>query len=860
MRHRAYVSLIVYSVLALATSRQGFAQPGSPPVVSTAALAHDNVQEDFPAMCLDGDGVPWIVYIEYNGKADELKIARKTQSGLQTLGTLAGPGIIHQPAVACDGKGAIWAVWSELDSKNAWHLNARRIVDGKIQAEVVELEGSSGSAIFADAGTDRRGRVWVAWQSFRNALGDIYAKHYDPATGKWSEEIRVTSDKAGDWEPRLAFGKEDAAWIALDSSRGGTFNVYLARVAPDGKTRIAQLSDSPRYQGRASIAATPDGNGLWVAWENGRLLWGRNTRGVAGSTGLNFGKRVDVVHYDTATGKITSATNVTQALRTAAVNKGPAPKGPSGPDSPKKQPAKRPARGPAAQALNLPEIAVDGQGNPWIAARYYTAGNWKIALTKYDPDKKTWMLPVTLANSTFGQDRRCRTARDPQGRIWLAWPSDLRTTKRALTSGVYLAQIDPAVELGTLLMVVTKKRPAPKPVRTWGDDTPERPREDRHVWSVDKKEYGLYWGDFHRHTDVSNCRTPEDGCIVEQFRYAYDVSALDLLGTSDHTDAGKPYDPYEWWCSQKLTDVFYAPGFFNSMYVYEREQRWPWGHRNVIFAERGGPLIYIKRDLYKSMPWHAGLPVADGPADISPQELWKLLRQNGMDVTVISHTGATGMGTDWDGYEQIDNAVENLVEIYQGARVSYEGTNTPQPTVGFPRGKKLAEDAHGSVKLGKGFGNYNKGVYQRALQNGYKLGVFTCSDHISAHTSFGGVYTESFTRQGVLDALNARRTIAATDKIFMEFSCNGHLLGEVFETKEKPTMKVAVEGTAPLRAVTIIRNEVDIRRFTPEDTAQFEVTFTDEQPVVGENRYYVRVEQIDGNMGWTSPVWVTFGE
>jgi hypothetical protein len=25
----------------------------------------------------------------------------------------------------------------------------------------------------------------------------------------------------------------------------------------------------------------------------------------------------------------------------------------------------------------------------------------------------------------------------------------------------------------------------------------------------------------------------------------------------------------------------------------------------------------------------------------------------------------------------------------------------------------------------------------------------------------------------------------------------------------------------------------------------------------GENRYYVRVEQVDGNMAWSSPVWVT---
>ena len=91
-----------------------------------------------------------------------------------------------------------------------------------------------------------------------------------------------------------------------------------------------------------------------------------------------------------------------------------------------------------------------------------------------------------------------------------------------------------------------------------------------------------------------------------------------------------------------------------------------------------------------------------------------------------------------------------------------------------------------------------------------------------------------------------------------EQKLSGRMLGEIFGTSEKPELKVSVRGTAPLKAVTIVRNEVNIRRFSPKDTAEFDATFTDEKPVVGENRYYVRVEQTDGNMGWTSPVWVTY--
>ena len=43
---------------------------------------------------------------------------------------------------------------------------------------------------------------------------------------------------------------------------------------------------------------------------------------------------------------------------------------------------------------------------------------------------------------------------------------------------------------------------------------------------------------------------------------------------------------------------------------------------------------------------------------------WDVLRRDGRPVTVISHTGATGMGTNWDLYNRIDDAVENLDNVF----------------------------------------------------------------------------------------------------------------------------------------------------------------------------------------------------
>jgi hypothetical protein len=211
------------------------------------------------------------------------------------------------------------------------------------------------------------------------------------------------------------------------------------------------------------------------------------------------------------------------------------------------------------------------------------------------------------------------------------------------------------------------------------------------------------------------------------------------------------------------------------------------------------------------------------------------------------------------------------VEIYQGARVSYEGLGAPQPTVGLRKNEPYTP----SNRNGKEFPQppapitdfeaalpgpkrqaLNHGVYQKALSVGHKLGVFASSDHLSTHTSFGGVYVEEFTREGIIEGFKARRTLAATDKIFVELRCGEQLMGEIFETDENPVLHYRILGTAPLKRITIVRNESDLTSIEP-GTKEVEGEWDDPAPLPGENRYYLRIEQTDGNMAWSSPLWVT---
>lgn len=811
------------------------AAPGG--LVSPAlTLNTAGLQEDYPAMCLSKDGDPVVAYIEYDGTTDTLQLAGSNQGGkLDRIAAVSEPGIIYQPRLARAKDDRIWCVWSQLRDEQ-WDLLARPIAaNGRaLDGESVRLTDSPGNDIFADAKTDRRGRVWVAWQRFENGHGDIFAKHLDPETGRWSAEIRVTRDPRGDWEPRLAFGEKDEALIVFDTYRNGNFDVYLARVTPAGEVKdLTPIADSARYEARAGAACSPGGETLWVTFEDGVERWGKDLGSewrVKGG-GLHHDRRIKVAKVDLDDNVVTRVADITPLIPDLVAN--PADVG--------------------TGAIDVPEIAVDHRGNPWVFFRYClfkSSGYWQIAFTRLDPGTGEWTQAESLGESTHSLDRRCAVSVDDRKQIHVAYPSDGRRNKQAGDSGIFVATIDPDEDRATAgAMPFDIPVPGKSELRPF-NDTPERDRDDHHTWSVDGEEYTLYWGDVHRHTDFSNCRTTDDGCIVEHFRYAYDAGGLDYLATSDHTEASKNYTPYEWWQTQKLADLFQNPGFFLSFYAYEREQKWPYGHRNVVFLERGGPIIYIERDNYAKSPWATPLPPEDGElkGELAPWQLWDLLRAHGQRAVTIAHTPAGGMGTDWSKYDKIDSEFETILEIFQGSRESYEGVGAPQPGV--------VTGVAGSLNA---FGKFASGTWQNALRLQHRLGAYASSDHRSLHVSYGGVYVKNFTREGVFEAMDARRTVAATDKIYMEFTCNGRLLGEIFETNEKPHFEIRIEGTAPIERVTLIRNEEDYEVFPAEGAnARFEARFTDPKPLDGENRYYLRVEQTDGNMGWASPVWVTW--
>ena len=580
----------------------------------TWSLADAELQQDFPSYAVDSNDQVWTAYVEWDGQMDRLRLAQVNGKAISLVATLGTPGVIQNPTLATGSAGTLWCFWGQLNG-DLMELQGVQIKDGKQVGKPQLIASSQASESFADCGVDVRGRVWVVWQSLRRGQADVYCRFRDPKTGNWSKEISVSRPIGGNWEPRIAFTKMDGAWIAFDSSRGGEFNLFVAHVSTRGIVSEHHITNSPEYEGRVSICADSENDGLWIAAERGRKRWGKDSRSHLPTDGLNARKRIILGHFDTTARKFTEVE--------VAGEGNPVPKG--------------------ASHANLPTIGLTPAGIPLLAYRYFLRTHWRVALIRYNPKNKKWSQPFVVPDSAFGQDRRVSLLRNSKNEVLVGWPSDKRVNKLCLSSGIYLGRLDPT-KLKNDNRTKVSIRFLKQPEEYLNKETAPRHRDDHHTWKINGEEYTLLWGDLHRHTDFSNCRTGFDGCIVEHYRYAFDMAALDFLGTSDHTDVGKHYDPYEWWQTQKLADAFHARGKFHSLYAYEREQRFPWGHRNIVFAQRGGPIVYIKRKLYENSPWHGLYPTKPGQPEINPPELWKVLRQYGQPVSAISHTGATSMG------------------------------------------------------------------------------------------------------------------------------------------------------------------------------------------------------------------------
>jgi hypothetical protein len=781
-------------------------------VAAPARISAEAGESDFPSVAVAADGTVWTAWQSYIGGRDEIHLAKHAAARWLTYTPLPGvSGDVWRPQVAIDKEGVVWVVWSQQVGDN-WDLYAIAHRGDRFDAPV-RLSDAAGADINARVATDAAGRVFVVWQGTADRFSRIYLRYLE--AGNWSErfEISPPDEQANHWEPAIAADRRGAVHIAWDTYRDGNYDVHMRSFTPPAKLGVEiPVAVSARYEAHAAVACDRR-NRVWVAWESGPVNWGKDLAtavpGQGPGTALGDEMEVKVRVFD--------GTNSF------------APADPQLAFSPNERSRSR-----------YPELAIDAEDRPWLAFRHITLkgrtehytttrgrGHWASYVSCYSGG--TWTRAEMLPESVGRISSFAPLAAMPGGGMWAVWNGDGRPWLDQEDPGhnrVFAAFLPgPAAAAETL-----QPWREPGPVESIAKDREARDVARMRAYRADAggRTYRIVRGDLHRHAEFSRDQGGgRDGSVLDFYRYMLDAAAMDFGAITEHSNG---FNAYWDWLLQKTCDLFQRPGY-TTLYAYERTATYPFGHRNIIHARRGVPLVdfFTRPDFAGERP-SVQVEAADLLANDTTLLHKRLLETGGIS---IPHTTATGHGTDWTQY---DPRVEPVVEIYQGLRNSYERLDAPR-----------------AVKPGKDF--HAPGLVSNAYGKGHRLGVIASSDHVSTHVSYAMVFTESIGREDILNAVRQRHTYGATDNIVLDCRIGGHLMGDEFDWEGPVPLEVKAQGTAAVARIVIVKNNAVVYSVEPA-TDSVALTYRDAGGGSGRSFYYVRLEQTDGQLAWSSPFWV----
>ena len=351
----------------------------------------------------------------------------------------------------------------------------------------------------------------------------------------------------------------------------------------------------------------------------------------------------------------------------------------------------------------------------------------------------------------------------------------------------------------------------------------------------------LFFGDLHGQSQYHgwnpeeeigiSCNTPE-----ECYKYARDIAGLDFCAITDTDSITKDI----WADTVDAAQRMNEPGRFVTFQGTEVGDG-VHGDRNVIFAGNRPEPGFETQTLNER---------GDSPLEMETPRVQK--RYTGRtDVILIPHH--IKMWLNWDCYEP---ALEPVMEIY-----SIWGLGEKQGTDLW-----LLREMSGGA--------------QEAWARGYKIGVIggsdthaglpgrsiaDCerSDFMIYKAGYASVWARELTRQGIFEALKARRCYATTGvRIILETFIGDNPMGSDIawqDTSRPREFRINVWATDELDSVTVVKNNQDVQTFRLDgDLAQ--VVWQDKADARNGDWYYARVIQRDGNRAWSSPIWLSIPE
>jgi len=770
----------------------------------------DNLPTSFDYLAQEPDGDGLNLVIEKNGAiVDKLSLVGKGRD-------------IAFTASVMDSQNNLWVCWSENVNGNK-DIYSMTVSGGK-KGVVKRVTTAPGPDLHPCLTVNKQG-VWLAWQGHRDGNFEILCMNLSAGNGAVQN---ISNTPSNEWQPAICSDSKGNFAIVWDSYMNGNYDIYCAKLNGIGEILETKPVATTFHYEACPTAVFDNEDRLWIAYEKAGENWGKdygtryfienkNTEGLFATRSI----RLICIHegrYFTTAERIESA--IPREKRyTLYLTKG-----------------LHPAIYKRAQArdhyLRAPFLSVSSDGHLCLVYK-------KNADTRYTTrlenqfiyfNGESWSSPVRIGASNGQMHERPTIIALNDGTTRVVQASEREAINEEIQSrknnvfrqDIWLGMISLPTRSYKYKLLELEKPEIPR--------LPERlVREKQDIKMVREyrintngKTYRILKGDSHRHTSFSGDGA-HDGEIEDSYRYGLDVAALDWMNNGDH-DCG--YNEYHWYLTQKYADLFKVNESFTPLFGYERSCRFPDGHRNIIFGQRG--VRMLPRVRYNKSYYPGSSP--------DTRVLYKYLREFG--GICVSHTSASLIqGTDW---RELKADTEPVMEIYQGERMSAECRDCPRFSYDYPLFSRPNDS----------------GFFRDALKKGNYLGVIASSDHKSTHVSFAMVYAEEFSRQGIMDGIKKRHTYAATDNIVLDVRMNGRaMMGDVMRYADERRIYIYVHGTGKIKDIVLV-NDGKEYQLKHAGKKEVKVEWVDENINENESYYYVRVMQENGELAWSSPIWV----
>jgi len=737
----------------------------------------------------------------------------------------------HEPDVVVTDHG-VWVAWSAR-GRTGDSVLLRRLGESTSILEVSTRQGIECQPCLL---VQRDASLRVVWVAFRDGSWHLLSRQLRGET--LDKETVLFSNPEGLFHPRAHLDRNGAAWVVCERVLSGLTRL-VALCLEEERSFAIGTPDHPCA--RPSLALGPD-HGLWAAYDS--YSQGHFQLFLQCVDRASAPLRVTHDGYQNVQPSIASdrdgnlwlafASNRNEARRdpwwlTKWVRlwrfDGESFTVPSG-----EQPGVDLTNEDAWQGWEFPSVAVDAYGRVWVI------GQASHTLYAQYVDDRGWSPLHTIAERRWGSWKpRARVA--GSGPLYVA------------TMGLHGAQIQ-RVEVqptgGTIQLAA--------PVEPLSVTLHSRNRAERlslTTKSGDRLHY--YFGDLHAHSAYSDALND-----VDEFYYRYrDAYGYDFAALTDHDFLdGIELSQSELKVLWNHADRVTRPGEFVALYGYEwtapaladhagEGRKVGEGHRHILYPDQTGPLVSYGEE--------------------SANTGKKLLqRLRGRRALVIPHHTAWS-GTDWDAH---DPELQRLVEVCSiHGRFEYPG-NKP---IGYRRdhlhpGKYVVDGLARGYRLGFVGGSDSHGLRWHGTEMEGR------ATHIPAGTRVGWkedayragmtvILAAELTREALFSALYERRCYATSgEPIVLDVRVNEELMGSELTSAGPPHITVSVRGTHPIRSIELVRSGHPfggLQCLPGEGLTTVALALDDTMIIPGETHYYyVRVLQEDGNMAWSTPIWV----